>query len=79
MKLKKIHLFVIILGVLILSSLGIHIKESFSSGIKKPDIPQGGVDAPYADEAAGSYDTSQVGSSIMNSQVMNPGAALDGL
>lgn len=44
MKLKKIHLFVIILGVLILSSLGIHIKESFSSGIKKPDIPQGEED-----------------------------------
>jgi hypothetical protein len=43
--------------------------------MRKPDVPQGGVDAPYADEAAGSYDTSQVGSSIMNSQVMNPGAA----
>ena len=34
-----------------------------------------GVDAPYADEAAGAYDTSQAGSSIMNSQTMNPGAA----
>ena len=44
MKLKKIHLFVIILGVLILSSLGIHIKESFSSGIKKQDIPEGDED-----------------------------------
>jgi hypothetical protein len=31
--------------------------------------------APYADEAAGAYDTSRVGSSIMNSQAMNPGAA----
>ena len=34
-----------------------------------------GVDAPYADEAAGAYDTSKAGSSIMNSQTMNPGAA----
>ena len=42
--------------------------------MRKPDVPQGGVDAPYADEA-GAYDTSQAGSSIMNSQTMNPGAA----
>ena len=44
---------------------------------REPNVPvtEGGVDAPYADEAAGAYDTSQVGSSIMNSQVMNPGAA----
>jgi hypothetical protein len=34
-----------------------------------------GGDAPYADEAAGAYDTSQAGSSIMNSPTMNPGAA----
>jgi len=40
----------------------------------KVPVPQG-ADAPYADEAAGSYDTSQAGSSIMNSQTMNPGAA----
>lgn len=44
MKLKKIHLFAIILGVLILSSLGIHMQESFSSGIKKQDIPEGDED-----------------------------------
>ena len=34
----------IILGVLILSSLGIHMQESFSSGIKKQDIPEGDED-----------------------------------
>tara|TARA_R100000700_G_C3179389_1_gene155777 strand:- start:3020 stop:6388 length:3369 start_codon:yes stop_codon:yes gene_type:complete len=42
--------------------------------MRKPDVPPGGVDAPYADEA-GAYDTSQAGSSIMNSQTMNPSAA----
>ena len=35
--------------------------------------PEGAVD--YAPEAIGSYDTSRVGSSIMNNPTMNPGAA----
>jgi len=53
------------------------IDPSLQKSLQKTSRPGGAPDdlAPEAEEAGGAYDSSRVGSSIMNNQTMNPAAA----